>query len=132
MVLGFIAAANLSWINAVYQIIFMIAAILVGMNMRTWSIEYTSLMNSVLIAILLTDLTFQYGYFIYGFNLQLSAKQKYSKELIGLLGNTTSFVVFGLKVLLLLIESARMQYRFHLSQLTFIPEVRRLVNRSIE
>ena len=45
----------------------------------------------------------------------------------GLLLNRTSFIVFGIKVLLVIVESSRIQFQFNLRQLTFIPEARNLV-----
>ena len=56
-------------------------------------------------------------------------RQKYQLEVTGLLFNTTSFVVFGLKVLLLLVECQRSLFAKHITQLTFIPSVRGIVKR---
>ena len=54
-------------------------------------------------------------------------RQKYQLEVTGLLFNTTSFMVFGLKVLLLMVECQRSLFWKHITQLTFIPSVRGIV-----
>ena len=53
-------------------------------------------------------------------------RQKYQREVTGLLFNTTSFVVFGFKAFLFMVECQRYQFTMHISQLTFVPAVENL------
>ena len=74
ILLGVIAAANLSWINAVYQVIFLISALLVGLHRTKANNTWQSYVTVILVWVLLADLVIQYGYYIRSFYLQLSLK----------------------------------------------------------
>jgi len=76
---------------------------------------------------LIFEVITQYALYINTFSQIYSAKDKYNREVIGLLWNTTSFIVFGLKVILIIVESSRIQFQRHLSQLTFVPEASKLI-----
>ena len=83
-------------------------------------------MSWLLLTMLITELVTQYLLYINSFSQNYTAKDKYSREVKGLLWNTTSFIVFGMKVILLIIECMRIQFQKHLSQLTFIIEAQKL------
>ena len=72
--MGVISAANLSIVNSVYQLIFVLSAMLVGLNRTKWSIKFQSFITNIIIAILVIDLVGQYGFYIRSFFLSLSLK----------------------------------------------------------
>lgn len=69
----------------------------------------------------------QYSLYIGSISQTFSARDKYRREVQGLLVNTTSLVVFGLKVFLIIVECIRIQFSRHLRELTFITEAENLV-----
>ena len=56
---------------------------------------------------LFVELLTQYALYIRSFSQTFTAREKYQREVQGLLLNTTSFIVFGFKTLLLIIECSR-------------------------
>lgn len=84
-------------------------------------------MSWLLLGLLIIELITQYIMYIHSFAQIFSAKDKYVREVQGLLWNTTSFVVFGFKILLIIVECSRIQFQCHLSQLTFILEAENLI-----
>ena len=67
-------------------------------------------MSWLLLAMLLLELVMQYVLYINSFSKIYTARDKYAREVQGLLWNTTSFIVFGMKVILLIVECMRIQF----------------------
>ena len=125
--LGVVSAATMTLANAPYQLLFIAQALLTGLNWEGALLQYQRYLSKLLTFLLVAELTGQYALYIYSFSEEYTMRQKYQREVAGLLFNTTSFVVFGLKVLLFMIECQRFQFTRHLTQLTFIPAVQDLV-----
>lgn len=131
LLLGVIAASTLTWINVPYQVIFLFHAFFVGFNFTSWHRTVQRYASWVLLTVLIVELVLQYAIFIRSFSQKFTTKQKYVREVQGLLQNSASFAVIGFKVLLVIVESSRFQFQLHLSQMTFIPEAQNLANSVI-
>lgn len=127
ILLGVIAASTLTWLNLPYQIIFLLHAFLEGFRFLRSQISLQRFLSWVLLFTLIAELLVQYSLYIRSFSQSFNAKQKYQREVVGLLQNTTSFIVFGLKISLIILECSRLQYQKHLEQLNFIIEAQNLV-----
>lgn len=80
---------------------------------------------------LTVELVFQYCNYISLAQIEFTAKENYKREVQGALLNKTSFVVFGLKVALFIIEAQRCQYSSHLTKFNAQPFVKTMIKRVI-
>lgn len=127
ILLGVVSAATLSWINLPYQLLFIMHSFLKGFSFNKCHTVVQRFMSWLLLAMLLSELVMQYVLYINTFSKIYTARDKYAREVHGLLWNTTSFIVFGMKVILLIVECKRLQFQKHLSQLTFIVQAQNLI-----
>ena len=127
ILLGVIASATLTWLNLPYQAIFLLEAFLVGFSFNDTLKTLQRLLSWALILLLMGETLTQYALYIYSLTVELEPQQKYEKEVQGLLFNTTSFVVFGMKILLIIVQCSFLQFQNHLSRLDFVDEARHVV-----
>lgn len=90
--------------------IFLFHAFFVGFNYTGWHRSVQKYASWVLLIILIVELVLQYTIFIRSFSKTFTSKQKYIREVQGLLQNSASFAVLGIKVLLMIVESSRFQF----------------------
>ena len=105
--LGVIAASALTWVNLPYQVLFVFHAFCLGFDFSSRLLTLQRVMSWLLLAMLFVELLTQYALYIRSFSQTFTAREKYQREVQGLLLNTTSFIVFGFKTLLLIIECSR-------------------------
>ena len=127
--LGTVSAATMTLANAPYQLMFLVQAFLNGLNWDNSLLVYQRYLSKLLIILLVIELVGQYTLYIYSFSESYTMRQKYQREVAGYLYNTTSFIIFGLKNLLFIIECQRYQFTRHITQLVFIPSVKNLVTK---
>ena len=104
MTLGVVSASTITVLNAPYQLLFIVQAFLNGLNWHNSLLVYQRYLSKFLTLLLVAELLGQYSLYIYSFSQEYTMREKYQREVTGLLFNTTSFVVFGLKVLLFMLE----------------------------
>lgn len=107
VLLGVIAASALTWVNLPYQVLFVFHAFCLGFDFSSRVLTLQRVMSWLLLAMLFVELLTQYALYIRSFSQTFTAREKYQREVQGLLLNTTSFIVFGFKTLLLIIECSR-------------------------
>ena len=110
LLLSIVSASTLTWINVPYQVLFLLQVILVGLNLRQTQASLARILSATLLILLVTETLVQYAWYIWSFSQTFSARDKYRREVIGLLQNTASFAVFALKILLILVEGTRVQF----------------------
>lgn len=110
ILLGVISAATLTWANLPYQVLFLFQSFLKGFSFNKSQIAVQRFVSWLLLALLICEVTTQYALYITTLSKNFTAREKYIREVQGLLWNTTSFIVFGLKVILIIVECSRIQF----------------------
>ena len=106
---------------------FILQTLIVGFSFHGTMVASQRIMIWALLLLLICETVTQYCLYIQSMSQTYNAQEKYKREVQGLLQNTTSFIVFGLKILLIIIQASLIQFQKHLSQLEFIDEAKNLV-----
>lgn len=115
--LGTIAATQVTTLNAFYVAIFLFQGLCIGLSLGSVQQRTSPFVNKLLMLALTFDIIFQYAFFISNLPQNSSLKQNFAREIFGLLLNKPSFVNYGLKIILFVVEAYRYQYSVHLTSL---------------
>ena len=80
-----IAASTLTWINLPYQVLFIMLSLSLGFSFHKCHIALESYISWLLLTMLIIELSTQYALYIQSFSQTFTAREKYSREVHGLL-----------------------------------------------
>lgn len=103
----------------------------IGLGLEKFQQRAMPLINKSLLALLTFELVFQYFSFITFKPAGLTARVSYAREVAGYLLNSSSYITFGLKVTLFVLEAYRHQFVVYLQTLETSETIKGLIKRSI-
>ena len=101
---------------------------MVGFSFNDTLVAAQKPINWLLLILVIAETVAQYSLYIKSLSQEFSAKEKYLIEVRGQLLNRTSFIVFGMKICLIVVQCSLIPYLNHLKKLQFIDEAKNLVN----